>query len=111
MNIPLQVVPRPPASTLTVKAPVQQTTAPLIRGYGDLDFTCGSCGHVLAEGLATPSHVAIFVFQCPSCASYNGSPDPDPHGDTVLLHRRRGDRVPAARSRRATRSRLDSPAP
>jgi hypothetical protein len=106
----MHIVSRPPTNTVTVKAPADATTAPLLRGYGELDFTCGSCGHVLAEGLATASHVAIFVFQCPCCASYNGSPDAAPPAETVLVRRRRGDRVPA-QSRPRFRGRPDSPAP
>ena len=101
MNVPMQVILRPPPKTVTVKAPPRFGSAPYLRGYGALDFICGSCGHLLAEGMLSDAHIAIFVLQCPCCGSLNRPPNPDLDAETILVRRRR---APALHQPGAARS-------
>ena len=89
MKVPMLVIPRPPKNRLTVKAPAHTGAAPYLRGYGAMDFTCGACGHLLAEGILTAAHIAVFVLQCPCCGSLNRPPNPDLDAEPILVRRRR----------------------
>jgi phage FluMu protein Com len=47
--------------------------APFIQGSYDeeLDYTCGNCGHLLAENVSQGEISVDTVFQCPKCQAYN----------------------------------------
>ena len=49
---------------------------PAYRGHRDLDYVCGSCGQLLAEGVA-PGAFANIAFQCP-CGAANLVPPAPP---------------------------------
>jgi predicted RNA-binding Zn-ribbon protein involved in translation (DUF1610 family) len=69
-EIKLPVVPKPDLSTRTVLEPAKDFAGPFIKGTGDVDYLCGSCGAVLVERVTT-GQIKNTVFRCPNCGQYN----------------------------------------
>ena len=65
----LKVIPKPGPGRLNFINASATVQGPLMKGPGDIDFACGSCGYVLVKGLG--SQVEGFALQCPSCRKYN----------------------------------------
>jgi hypothetical protein len=61
-----------PADTRAVlSAAPGHGNAPLYRGHGGLDLTCGKCGHVVAQGLREAEQLSHLVLQCTGCDTFN----------------------------------------
>jgi len=70
-RIRLNVIPEPQPNTRTILAP---QNGPAIRGGGEIDFICGNCESLLAEGISE-DQIRNIVFKCSNCGQYNESPE------------------------------------
>ena len=50
--------------------PDSRKIEPFVVGEGALDFTCGSCGHLMLKSLRR-GQVTKAIYKCPKCGSYN----------------------------------------
>ena len=82
MEVAMEVVPRRPRDLLALRAR-QASATPYLRGFGEIDLTCGGCGEVLAQSLAGWSQLALFVLECPRCRRLN-QPPPAPHSALLV---------------------------
>jgi len=72
-EIKLNIVPKPLPNTRTVLEFSKDFQGPFFRGEGDIDYICGNCGYVLAEGLKE-GQIRNIVVHCPKCGMYNEFP-------------------------------------
>lgn len=72
MNAPyrLMVITPQQAEGASVLVPADGFMGPFLFGQGPIDLLCGSCSHVLCNGLH-PGSIENLVFVCPNCTSYN----------------------------------------
>jgi hypothetical protein len=61
-------------ATIDPDAAIPDTVKPLFRGNGDIDYLCGSCGAVIAAGMAPTQHVIVDVARCSACGAENEFP-------------------------------------
>lgn len=54
--------------------PPADSVKPLFRGNGDTDYVCGSCGSVIAAGMAPNQHVIVDKAVCSACGAENEFP-------------------------------------
>jgi len=66
-DITLPIIEKPAEGTRTV---FQGEAKPFIKGAGQVNYLCGSCGETLLERVE-PGQVRNIVFCCPNCGSYN----------------------------------------
>ena len=70
----LRVISKPEEGTKKVwQKKGEEEGALIFKGSGDLDFECGKCPAVLAEGLEE-GELRDVVFRCPVCGSFNEIP-------------------------------------
>lgn len=65
----LKVIPKPGPGRLNFINASAGSQAPLMKGPGTIDLSCGGCGELLVKGLG--SEVEGFALQCPTCRKYN----------------------------------------
>lgn len=68
----LEVIPKPKSGTRTVLEP-KSNVVPVIKGVGNLDLLCGSCGETLVDGI-DEGQIRNIVIRCPKCGAYNEIP-------------------------------------
>jgi DNA-directed RNA polymerase subunit RPC12/RpoP len=71
MRTKLKVIPEPEART---RATIVSPTAPVIKGPGTDDYTCGNCDRILIAGIAAGKTFKSIVIRCPACGAFNETP-------------------------------------
>lgn len=84
VEIKCRTVPRPREGTRPVyqKDNIRRTdkNEPFMQGnFGEeLDYICGSCGHLLAENISQGEISIDTVFKCTNCQAYNETYNVEP---------------------------------
>ena len=68
-----KVIPEPEALTRSVIHGTSNQIPPFFTGTGNLDYSCGRCGALLAQRVWSLS-MSDIVLHCPSCKSFNDLP-------------------------------------
>ena len=71
MRRKLKVIAQPEPGT---RATIVSPTAPVIKGPGTDDYTCGNCDRILIAGIAAGKTFKSTVIRCPCCGAYNETP-------------------------------------
>ena len=69
-TIKMKVIAEPEPDTATILAP---TESPGIRGQGDMNYDCGSCGTRLLEAMSYKQIMHVII-RCPKCSAHNTIP-------------------------------------
>lgn len=72
-KVKLNITPNPLPNTRAVLEPAKNFKGPFFSGEGDIDYICGNCDHILAEGLKE-GQIRNIVVRCPNCGMYNEFP-------------------------------------
>ena len=70
MEIKLTIISKPREGS---RAVVESEVIPTLKGEGDLDYTCGNCGTLIAEKVRR-GQIRNIVVRCPKCKNYNEFP-------------------------------------
>jgi len=66
----LKIIPKPDESERVILRTDSKDISIIIKGEGDLDLLCGSCGAILAKGI-NEGQIRNIVLYCNKCRSYN----------------------------------------
>lgn len=69
-NIRLEVIPEPQKGTATVIRHGPTGPQIMMKGNGDTNYVCGTCGSTILENMQRGQVVNI-VFRCFKCGSFN----------------------------------------
>lgn len=69
-NFVMDVIPEPKAGTASVLILDKKGRYSIIKGQGNDNYLCGTCGNVICENIDR-GQVAVIVFKCPNCDSFN----------------------------------------
>lgn len=71
VNVALKVIPEPAEGTRTVIDTSSDLKGPAFTGQGEVNYLCGECGLMLAEGMESAAQISNMVIRCWRCESFN----------------------------------------
>ncbi len=69
-KIQMEVITEPKQGTASVLVPGPDGQQVMIKGHGDVTYTCGCCGKPICENIQR-GQVRDIVFKCFNCSSFN----------------------------------------